>query len=570
MMKQKGYVMTLDAILALIFIILVFIGLISLEYSRTINVKKTGFLELHSTSEDAIEILNKMGVLENIVTYWSENNTQIANDTATFYLERIIPETMGYRLKFDNDTICENLRIDEAQASEKTKSTRFITGYGKEVSLHSEVITLNVDAVLATDLSGSMNNDGKLDDAKIASKEFASIVLNVTGNRVALVSYGDSGSEGSAEAMTRWNACCLSTQLQSLCGKSVRNCTNWNCAPYHPYNDTNDRSFVRPDYYDNMIGNGYSDAHIDASLTADGLLLNNTIDSYNANGGTCIGCGIHAAVKALLQQGDPGHAWSVLIMTDGKATMAPMDSNAADAYSMEAYMPDDFECSDYSPTGKDAAVEAAREAYETYDIAVYAVGFGSGVNEDDLRDIAAAGNGDYYYAADSDDLKEIYENISREIAKSSSTEDVLEVNTTYDFIARAWLLYNDTQSNKTYSIANVSYGGEFKYVSGCEWIIEHINKTLTNENVTIRIPEGYLGNNKCNYTGVDYLEPEGDDAINDAIYRLINKLDTDDDGIMDPIDGMPFNKTSMTFKTSDITTGTMTRMAEATLILWMK
>ncbi|MBU4266132.1 MAG: hypothetical protein KKE96_02780, partial [Candidatus Altiarchaeota archaeon] len=97
-MKRRGYVMTWDAILALIFIMLVFTGLITMEHTRSINVKEVGFLELHSTAEDSIEVLNKMGALEEIVIYWSENNTQLANDTATFYLEQFIPEKMGYRL----------------------------------------------------------------------------------------------------------------------------------------------------------------------------------------------------------------------------------------------------------------------------------------------------------------------------------------------------------------------------------------------------------------------------------------------------------------------------------------
>ncbi len=569
-MKRKGYVMTWDAILALIFILLVFVGLITMEHTRSINVKEVGFLELHSTTEDSIEVLNKRGALEEIVIYWAENNTQLANDTATFYLEQLIPDNMGYRLRFDNDTICENLRVGEAQASEKTKSTRFITGYGQEVSVYTEVIVVNVDAILATDLSGSMNNGGKLADAKAASKEFVSIVLNESGNRVGLVSYGDSVLEGSAEATDRWNTCCLASGGQSLCSRWVTACNNWNCDPYNPFNATDNRSFVRPDYYGNMIGNGYSDAQIDANPTADGLSLNNTIDAYTANGGTCIGCGIHAAVKTLVQEGDSGHSWAVLIMTDGKATMAPMDSEAADAYSMEAYMPDDFECGDYSPTGKYAAIEAAREAYEVYNIAVYAVGFGAGVNEADLMEIAAAGNGEYYYAADAGDLEEIYLNISKKIANLSSTEEALEINTSSDHIARAWLLYNNTETGKRYSIANVSYGEAFKRMVGCEWLIEHINKTLTNENVTVRIPEGYPGSNECNYTSVAHLAPGGDDALNDAIYRIVNKSDTDNDGIMDLIDGMPFNETSMTFKTSNITTGTTTRMTEATLILWMK
>ena len=286
----------------------------------------------------------------------------------------------------------------------------------------------NAEAILVTDLSGSMASGGKLTDAQAAAKEFVSIILNATGNKAGLVGYGDSDSEYSTETMTRWDDCCSSSGGQSLCSESVTACSSWGCQPYLPYNDTGDTSFVRPDYYQDMTSNGYSDAHIDANLTDDGALLNSTIDSYSANGGTCIGCGIHGAVRALLNEGDSGHQWSIVIMTDGQATMAPIDPNASNDYSMEAYMPDDYECGDYSVTGKNAAVEAAREAFEDYDITVHTVGFGSGVNEADLTEIAAAGNGTYYYADDASALMEIYRNISQQILISSYSAQILNVS----------------------------------------------------------------------------------------------------------------------------------------------
>ena len=274
-MKRKGYVMTWDAILALIFIILVFVGLITMEHTRSINVKEVGFLKLHSTTEDSIEVLNKMGVLEEIVIYWSENNTQLANDTATFYLEQIIPGTMGYRLMIENDTICENQRIIEAEAVEKTKAKRFITGYAE--------------------------------------------------------------------------------------------------------------------------------------------------------------------------------------------------------------------------------------------------------------------------------------------------------NESQEFIARAWLLYNDTGTGKMSSIEDVNYGNGFRDLEGCNWTIEYINETALNENETLVIPSDYSGDRYCNYTGPNHPEPEGEDAINDAIYRLLNKIDQDpDDGILEEINGYGYNFTAMEFKVANITTPPLTDTEEANLILWMK
>ncbi len=273
-MRNKGYVMTWDAIIALIFVILVGISIISLEQMRSINVKKIGFLEIHSTGENSIGVLNKMGILEDIVIYWSENNTQLANDTATFYLEQFIPKTMGYRLTIGNDTVCENQRILEAEAVEKTGAGRFISGYGE-------------------------NKSG-------------------------------------------------------------------------------------------------------------------------------------------------------------------------------------------------------------------------------------------------------------------------------EFVARAWLLYNDTSTNKSFSIGNVSYGRGTMNSDGCNWTIEYINATNGNENVTLLIPSDYSDNRSCNYTGSSHSEPGGGDAINDAIYRLLSKIDWNpDDGILDKINDYDYNFTVMKFKVANISTPAFINTTDVNLILWM-
>lgn len=274
-MRNKGYVMTWDAILALIFIILVSVGLISMEHMRSINVKEVGFLELHSTVENSIEVLNKMGIIEDIVIYWSENNTQLANDTATLYLEQLIPETMGYRLTIGNGTVCENQRIMEVEAVEKTRARRFITGYG-----------------------------------------------------------GDKSKE---------------------------------------------------------------------------------------------------------------------------------------------------------------------------------------------------------------------------------------------YVARAWLLYTDTSTSKSSSIEDVSYGNGFRDSEGCNWTIEYINATGWNENATLSIPSDYPGNQDCNYTGPYHSEPGGEDAINDATYRLLNKIDQDpDDGILEKINGYDYNFMVMEFKVANITTPSLMDTEEVNLILWIR
>ena len=61
---KKGYILTLDAIIALFIVMVVLTGFMSFKYLK--GGDETDFTNLHYVSEDSIEILDKSGVLEEI------------------------------------------------------------------------------------------------------------------------------------------------------------------------------------------------------------------------------------------------------------------------------------------------------------------------------------------------------------------------------------------------------------------------------------------------------------------------------------------------------------------------
>lgn len=75
-----------------------------------------------------------------------------------------------------------------------------------------------------------------------------------------------------------------------------------------------------------------------------------------------------------------------------------------------------------SDTAADDAVQAACDAYNNYNIKVYAVGFGEDADERTLEAIASCGNGDYFNSSSADQLDSIYTRIAEEIIEFTKTQ----------------------------------------------------------------------------------------------------------------------------------------------------
>jgi len=72
----------------------------------------------------------------------------------------------------------------------------------------------------------------------------------------------------------------------------------------------------------------------------------------------------------------------------------------------------------------------------------------------------------------------------------------------------------------------------FPSSGGCNWTIEFNNGTGNSYFVNVTIPYDYTGSKKCNYANANITIDE-EDAINYAVYKLLDQLDIDDDGRVD-------------------------------------
>ena len=278
-----------------------------------------------------------------------------------------------------------------------------------------------VDAVLVTDVSGSMNSADKLPQTKAALKNFVGMANNNT--YIGLVSYGNSPSTGtdyaSADTITLWN-------------NQVANASLY---PFNPYGSFQDRCLVDPANWNSYLGfqNIRPDASLDRSFTQTKSDLNSTITSYSAVGGTDIAAGINGAMVMMNSSGVTSHKKVIIIMSDGIATMAPITPGSLKSYwSMDWFKRADGE--DQSITAINAALDSAARA-KAAGIEVYAIGFGAKADTANLTLIASSGN--YYFAPDGATLNQIYAEIAGKIKTEAGVNtgmglryDQVEVNLT--------------------------------------------------------------------------------------------------------------------------------------------
>ncbi|MCJ7450796.1 MAG: GEVED domain-containing protein, partial [Candidatus Nanohaloarchaeota archaeon QJJ-9] len=105
---------------------------------------------------------------------------------------------------------------------------------------------------------------------------------------------------------------------------------------------------------------------------------------------------------------------SMIMMSDGEANEETSMTDVPDH--------DD----DGDVDAKDHAIEAGCRAWENYNVTVYAVGFGSGVDNQTLNLTAQCGNGDYYFSS-TGELEEVFSNISESIMEASREGQRIEV-----------------------------------------------------------------------------------------------------------------------------------------------
>jgi hypothetical protein len=277
------------------------------------------------------------------------------------------------------------------------------------------------DVVLVTDVSGSMNSnvgDGSGNTKIQATKNALRNFVGQGNNRtyIALASYGyspnpSSGMYASADTIALWN--------QQVANSSLY--------PFNPYGSFYDRCLVNPSTWNYYSGyqNKNPDAMIDKDFSQDKNSLNTTINAYTGLGGTDIAAGINAARQEFNTYGVSNHNWTIVIMSDGIATMAPITPT-----SLKSYWPRDWNTlgpggEDQSPTAKTAAIDAASKA-KAAGITIYTIGFGTIADTATLQSIASPGC--YFPATNSAGLDQIYKNIGEYINQEAGVNTTMMVD----------------------------------------------------------------------------------------------------------------------------------------------
>ncbi|MBU0761611.1 MAG: VWA domain-containing protein [Candidatus Altiarchaeota archaeon] len=134
---KKGYATVLDAMLAIAFTAVVLASLAGLDMSNN-KLSTMSSKRLHYMSEDALDTLNKRGVLDVVGEQWAaaagnRSNPHFINATqlSTQYLDTILPGNVGYMLTIDGEMVANNTRAPVDTSGTLTHSTRLLVGYGR-------------------------------------------------------------------------------------------------------------------------------------------------------------------------------------------------------------------------------------------------------------------------------------------------------------------------------------------------------------------------------------------------------------------------------------------------------
>jgi hypothetical protein len=152
---------------------------------------------------------------------------------------------------------------------------------------------------------------------------------------------------------------------------------------------------------------------LDQPLTNDTNQANSSIDGLWAYGGTPLGGGIKTAREELVANTTAGNIPVMIILSDGNPTITSSGQPSETLAIQEAL---------------DEANVTKQTTINNESILIYTIGFGPDANATLLKEIASSPN-NYYFAATSEELQSIYEQIARELrekaAQNVTVTDVL-------------------------------------------------------------------------------------------------------------------------------------------------
>lgn len=165
---------------------------------------------------------------------------------------------------------------------------------------------------------------------------------------------------------------------------------------------------------------------------------------------------------------------SIIVMSDGEATEATEMSD----------VPDHDGDGDTADDPQDHTIESACRAYQREDVTVYAVGFGSDVDNETLNQTAQCGNGQYYFAS-TGDLTDIFTRISESILEAARSGQRLEATSGSAEINGT--LFPDSYLHLNYSSPQ---GLEFGKVAITQQSDRFGGGVTSPKNGSFRVPEG--------------------------------------------------------------------------------
>jgi Mg-chelatase subunit ChlD len=143
------------------------------------------------------------------------------------------------------------------------------------------------------------------------------------------------------------------------------------------------------------------DAAVDSQLTNDFNSVKNIINGLGTeDGDTCHQCAVNKANEEISARGRTNVKKIAILLTDGLANRIEDVDHIIDR-----------------EVAKEAAITAVENAFTANNIIFYTIGLGSYVDEDFLEQIADMTGGKYYFSPTTDELEEIYQEISQEIGR---------------------------------------------------------------------------------------------------------------------------------------------------------
>ncbi len=136
-------------------------------------------------------------------------------------------------------------------------------------------------------------------------------------------------------------------------------------------------------------------------LTNNNVTLKNKIDGYQTKSvNTCFSCAIKFAQDKIVAQGDPAKKWSIILMSDGTADKC--DAIPQSKCTQEA--------------AKNESIQYACDAYQNYNISIYAIGFGAGADNTTLKNISEdCSDGLFFSSNNQSGLQQAFDQIAEDL-----------------------------------------------------------------------------------------------------------------------------------------------------------